>query len=177
VNDAAEALGASPSELDTLAAEGDDILDAPDLLESLRERSSPALPDGPAGAVWRTLLDALSVCTADAVERVAGLLGPPARLVVFGGGAGSEPWLAAKAARLDVPVWRTGAGEAVARGAAVLGGVAAGWWPSPGEAPAPSLRSGTEPALRSGTEPALRSGTEPALRSGTEPGLEAQRPG
>ena len=143
VNDAAEALGASPAELDAEAAEGDGILEAPDLLESLRARESPALPDGSAGAVWRTLLDALSVCTADAVDRVTGLLGPasgpPARLVVFGGGARSEPWLVAKAARLDLPVWRTAAGEAVARGAALFGGVAAGWWSSPEAAPGASL--------------------------------------
>ncbi len=178
VSDAAEALGAPPEELDARAAEGRGVLDAPGLLESLRERRSPALPDGPAGAVWRTLLDALSVCTADAVERVAGLLGlplrsgtqpplrsgtqpplrsgtqpplrsgtqpplrsgtQPPRLVVFGGGARSAPWLAAKAARLDVPVWRTEAREAVARGAALLGGVAAGWWPSEAAAPAARL--------------------------------------
>ena len=161
VNDAAETLGSDPADLDARATEGHGTLDAPGLLESLRERQPPALPDGPDGAVWRTLLDALSVCTADAVERVAALLGrrpqrsgtqPASRLVVFGGGARSEPWLAAKAARLQVPVWRTEAAEAVARGAAVLGGVAAGWWPSPAEAPPPALRSGTEPALRSGTE-------------------------
>ena len=145
VNAAAEALGMSPSDLDAEAAAGDGTLDAPDLLESLRERDPPALPDGPAGAVWRTLLDALSVCTAEAVGRVAGLLGGPnrqavPRLVVFGGGARSERWLAAKAARLDVPVWRTAAGEAVARGAAVFAGVAAGWWPAPADAPRPVLQ-------------------------------------
>ncbi|HEX2192239.1 MAG TPA: FGGY family carbohydrate kinase [Acidimicrobiales bacterium] len=139
VNEAAETLGADPAELDAEAAAGHDTLDAPGLLESLRRRDPPALPDGPAGVVWRTLLDALSVCTADAVERVTGLLPGAARLVVFGGGARSEPWLAAKTARLGVPVWRTAAGEAVARGAAVFGGVAAGWWSSPAEAPKPVL--------------------------------------
>jgi sugar (pentulose or hexulose) kinase len=141
VNDAAETLGMSPEALDAEAAAGEGTLEAPGLLTSLRERNPPALPDGPAGAAWRTLLDALSVCTADALERVVGVLGtqPDARLVVFGGGARSEPWLAAKAARLGVPVWRTAAGEAVARGAAVLAGVAAGWWSSPAEAPTPVL--------------------------------------
>ena len=138
VEHAADALGMSPSDLDAEAAEGDGTLEAPGLLESLRARNPPALPDGPAGAVWRTLLDALSVCTADAVERVTGLLGRPARVVVFGGGARSQPWLAAKAARLEIPVWCTAADEAVARGAAVLGGVAAGWW-APSEAPKPRV--------------------------------------
>jgi xylulokinase len=141
VDHAAGTLGRPPAALDAEAAEGHGTLEAPELLRSLRERNPPALPDGPAGAVWRTLLDALSVCTADAVDRVAELLGPPpdARLVVFGGGARSEPWLAAKAARLDVPVWRTAAREAVARGAAILAGVATGWWSSPAEAPTPVL--------------------------------------
>jgi xylulokinase len=139
VNEAADALGASPAELDAEAAGSTGALDAPGLLESLRRRDPPALPDGSPGEVWRALLDALSVCTADAVERVAGLLGAPGRLVVFGGGARSEPWLAAKAARLDVPVWRTAAGEAVARGAAVLAGVVADWWPAAAEAPKPRL--------------------------------------
>ena len=146
VNDAAEALGMSPADLDAEAA-GHGVVDAPGLLESLERRDPPALPDGPRGAVWRTLLDALSVCTADAVERVMTLLElpvhsgpqPAPRLVVFGGGARSEPWLAAKATRLDVAVWRTAAAEAVARGAALFGGVAAGWWSSPGEVPPPAL--------------------------------------
>jgi xylulokinase len=90
--------------------------------------------------VWRTLLDALAVCTAEAVEKVTGVLGPADRLVVFGGGAGSDPWLRAKAERVPVPVWRSTAGEAVARGAAVLAGVAAGWWPSAAAAPRPPLQ-------------------------------------
>jgi hypothetical protein len=34
-----------------------------------------------------------------------------------------------------VPVLRVVIPEAVARGAALAGGVAAGWWPSPGAAP------------------------------------------
>ncbi len=91
--------------------------------------------------MWRTLLDALAVCTGEAVDKVTGLLGPAPRLVVFGGGSRSAPWLAAKAARLALPVWRTTAAEAVARGAAVFAGVSAGWWGSPAEAPAPPLEA------------------------------------
>ena len=79
------------------------------------------------------------MCTTEAVEQVAVVLGAPRRLVVFGGGARSRPWLTAKAAKLDVPVWRTEAGEAVARGAAIFAGVAAGWWASAPEAPPPRL--------------------------------------
>ncbi|HEX2043241.1 MAG TPA: FGGY family carbohydrate kinase [Acidimicrobiales bacterium] len=138
---AADALGRSPAELDELAAgTPGPPLDAPGLLDSLHRRDPPVLPDGPPGAVWRTLLDALAVCTAEAVEKVTGLLGDADRVVVFGGGAKSDPWVAAKAERVPVPVWRSTAGEAVARGAAAFAGMAAGWWPSPAAAPRPDLQ-------------------------------------
>lgn len=139
---AAARLGHSPAELDQLAAgESPTPLDAPGLLDSLHRRDPPELPEGPPGAVWQTLLDALAVCTAEAVDKVTTLLGPAPRLVVFGGGAASEPWLAAKAGRVPAPVWRSTAREAVARGAAVFAGVAAGWWSSPAAAPRPSLQA------------------------------------
>ena len=142
VEAAAEALGASPRELDGLAADqGPDapLVDAPELAASLDRREPPALPDGPPGAVWATLLDALARFTAEAVNRVAEVVSPRSRLVVFGGGSGSEPWLAAKARHVPVPLWRSHVAEAVAQGAAVFGGVAAGWWPTPDAAPRPEL--------------------------------------
>ena len=142
LDDAAAQLGSSPAELDALAAtSGTEVLDPSSLVDDLRRRESPRLPEGEPGTVWRTLLDALAVCTGEAVDKVTGLLGPAPRLVVFGGGSRSAPWLAAKAARLELPVWRTTAGEAVARGAAVFAGVSAGWWRSPAEAPAPPLEA------------------------------------
>ena len=138
---AAEALGRSPAELDELATDADATsLHAPGLVDSLHRRDPPALPDGPPGAVWATLLDALAVCTAEAVERMTGLLGGATRLVVFGGGSRSDPWMAAKAQRVPLAVWRSTAAEAVARGAAVFAGVAAGWWPLPEAAPRAGLR-------------------------------------
>jgi xylulokinase len=150
VDHAAAALDSSPEELDALAAAGDGVLDAPGLIDSLRRRDPPLLPDGDPGAVWRTLLDALAACTAEAASRVTGLLGPAPRIVVFGGGGRSAPWLAAKARRADLPVWRSGAGEAVARGAAVAAGVGVGWWPSAAEAPAPPVEppQGQDPQER-----------------------------
>jgi xylulokinase len=129
-----EALGQSLSDLDDLAVDAEP-LDAPGLDESLSRRDPPALPDGPPGRVWATLLDALAASTEDAVSDVTGLLGERPRLVVFGGGAASRPWLAAKARRLPMPLWRSSAAEAVARGAALVAGVAAGWWASPDDAP------------------------------------------
>jgi len=64
------------------------------------------------------------------------------RLIVCGGGSRSGPWLRAKAeARADIAVWRCGAAEAVARGAALYAGVAAGWWPGVDSAPAAGLEA------------------------------------
>ena len=67
------------------------------------------------------------------------LLGPPGRIVVFGGGSRSRPWLELKAGAVPVPVLRVTAPEAAARGAALAAGVAAGWWPSLAGAPPAAL--------------------------------------
>lgn len=97
------------------------------------------LPGGPPGAVWNGVLAALAGRTRDAASRVEELCGPARRLVVFGGGSHSQPWLRAKAHAGSLVV-RSTTGEAVARGAAVFAGVAAGWWTAPEEAPAPLLQ-------------------------------------
>jgi len=136
--EAAAALGHSLPELDELAT-GADVLDAPHLVDSLRRRQQPHLPDGSPGEVWHTLLHHLAAQTARATEQVIGLLGPRGRLVAFGGGATSRPWLAAKAELTPLPIWRTTASEAVARGAVAFAGVATGWWRSPTDAPAAPL--------------------------------------
>lgn len=134
----AASLGRPLAQLDELSA-GAALLHAPGLRESLQRREPPRLPEGPDGAVWHTLLNELASLTAEAAVRVLGVVGPRRRLVVFGGGATSRPWLAAKAELALVPVWRSTASEAVARGAAVYGGVAAGWWPAPDVAPRPAI--------------------------------------
>ena len=140
VDSAAAALRSTPAALDDLAAEKTTgLLDAPGLLDSLRRRQPPRLPPGEPGAVWATLLDALATVTGEAIEAVTHVTGPRDRLVVFGGGSTSRPWLEAKArhATLPVvlPVWRSTTAHAVARGAALQAGVAAGWWPSTNDAP------------------------------------------
>ena len=125
----ADALGASPADLDGQAvgasrSDGSELLDAALVGDVL-------VPTGvPAGAIWNGLLAALSERTWHAVGRATALVGPPSRLVVFGGGAESRPWLQVKAAIGHVAVWRTTTREAAARGAALSAGVAAGWWPS-----------------------------------------------
>lgn len=134
----AASLGCSLAQLDALSADAP-LLDSPGLRESLQRRQPVRLPDGSAGAVWHTLLNELSSLTAAAADRVVSLVGPRRRLVVFGGGASSGPWLGAKSELVHLPVWRSTTSEAVARGAAVYGGVAARWWPAPEAAPRPPI--------------------------------------
>ena len=129
VDAAAAALGTTLAELDAMAA-GAAVLDAPGLVDSLRRRQPPALPAGDAADVWATLLDALAAETAAAVARVASVLGPRRRLVVFGGGSVSNPLLAAKRRRVPIPVERAPVTDAVAKGAARFGGVAAALHPN-----------------------------------------------
>jgi xylulokinase len=113
----AASLGRSPPELDRLAEAGSD-----------------------AGRRWSAALIELADRTVSAGRRVAELVDPHRRLIVFGGGSRSSPWLAAKAAAAGVPVVRSTVAEAAGRGAAVAAGSAAGWWPA-GAGPAPALEA------------------------------------
>lgn len=131
----AAALGGTPAELDDLA-EGCGRVDASALVVAVQEGSALDLPDAAPGQVWNGVLDTLAERTAQSVGRLVHLLGPRRRLIVFGGGSDSRPWLRAKAARAPLAVWRSPAPEAVARGAALFAGVAAGWWASTEDAPA-----------------------------------------
>ena len=135
---AASALGLSLRHLDALAESA-----APaavgELVADLQAGNAEGLGGGDPGAVWAGLLHALAERTGEAVIRAGDVVGPPKRLVVFGGGGRSRPWLAAKAGLVAVPVWRSTVAEAAARGAAASAGVAAGWWASPEEAPGAML--------------------------------------
>lgn len=130
----ARTLGASPPVLDRLA-EGAGRSPRPDLLDRALAGDVVVSPGEAPGEVWNALLGALSERTWEAVGRAADIVGPPARVVVFGGGARSRRWLSAKAQLGDVAVWRSTTREAAARGAALVAGVAAGWWSSPQDAP------------------------------------------
>jgi xylulokinase len=103
----AGALGQTPAELDRQAEAGTEV-----------------------GNRWAAALAELAARTVEAGARVAGLAGPHRRLIVFGGGSRSSPWLAAKAAAAGVPVLRSTVQDAAARGAALAAGSAAGWWPA-----------------------------------------------
>lgn len=136
---AARALGHSLPALDALA-ERAGTADATALLRSIQQGRLPEAPedwDGePVGAVWNGLLQALARRTAEAAGRLVELSGPARRLVVFGGGSHSRPWMRAKAEALraealSLPIVRSAEAQAAARGAALFAGVAAGWWPAP----------------------------------------------
>jgi xylulokinase len=146
LNAAARALGQPPAALDSLVEEApgpapgrDDGLDGARLVRALQEGGPLDLPAVPPGELWGCLLRALSERTWEAAGRLGELAGPRRRLVVFGGGSRSGPWLRAKAslAPFGLTVWRSPTGEAAARGAAVYAGMAAGWWPTPSDAPTP----------------------------------------
>lgn len=127
---AAGAFGRSVAELDRLATGAEAVHVGSEVLDALAHGRPAPLPDAPPGAVWAGLLHALTARTAEGYARLTRITGPCERLVVFGGGCASEPWLRAKAASLPVPVVRSPVGAAVARGAALSAGVAAGWWSS-----------------------------------------------
>lgn len=111
----AASLGRSPAELDGMVGSGTD-----------------------AGRAWEDALTELAGRTIAAGNRLAELAGPHKRLLVYGGGSRSLPWVAAKARAAGVPVLRCTVAEAAARGAARAAGSAAGWWPA-GDGPAPAL--------------------------------------
>jgi xylulokinase len=127
---AASALGRSLSALDDLAEQAG-VADATALLRSIQQGEIVQPPPSPAGAVWNGLLHALAQQTVEAARRLIELSGPARRLVVFGGGSHSRPWMRAKAQAASIPVVRSAEVQAAARGAALAAGVAAGWWPAP----------------------------------------------
>ena len=141
---ASGALGSSLRELDSLAR-GAGTVDATGWVAALADaaRSGSPVPDrleapgGAPGAVWNGVLQALAARTWEAADRVQAVAGSRRRLVVFGGGSRSRPWVEAKAAAGHLPVVRSAARQPVARGAALFAGVAAGWWPSVDAAPPP----------------------------------------
>ena len=137
---ASDALGRSLSELDELAgpATGADVTA---LVRSLEAGDEPDVPEASPGEIWKGMLVALAERTVEAAERVEALLGPARRMLVFGGGSRSRPWMEAKANASARPVFRVATEQAVARGAAVFAGVAAGWWQSPEDAPTAPLEA------------------------------------
>ena len=156
-------VGMPPAALDDLVAGGraDGPTGSPAPLLDLGQGIE--VPVGPAAEMWTATLWALARRTAAAAGRVAAVAGPHGRLVVFGGGSRSPAWLRAKAAEVGVPVLCCPVAEAAARGAALAGGVAAGWWPSVAAGPTPLDGPGLSAA---GPAPGIDAGGGPARTMG-----------
>ncbi len=135
----AEALGRPLSELDHLAEQAGEAEVDDDMVRAIQGGERPELPDASPGEVWNGLLRALSERTFESVGRLVELLGAGERLIVFGGGSRSVPWMKAKSKVADLAVLRARVPDAVVRGAACLAGVAAGAWSSVEEAPTSPL--------------------------------------
>jgi xylulokinase len=144
---AAAALGHTLQELDRLAAASNqdggaggtvDPGEADTLVVALQQHLDAPLPRADPGTVWRALLEALCRRTFEAASRLEVVAGRPSRLLAFGGGSRSRPWMEIKARLSPQPVAVPRIAEAAGRGAALFAGVAAGWWPSVEAAPAPA---------------------------------------
>ena len=143
---AADVLGAEPA---VLAAEAsgwppgaEDLLFAPYLAG---ERTPHADPNARGafvglslrhdrGALARAVLEGVAYGLRDSLELLRELGVAPAVARASGGGARSELWLEIVASVLGLPIERTEVEEGSAFGAALLGGVAAGVFPSTTEA-------------------------------------------
>ena len=98
-----------------------------------------SLPDGPEnprvegsgapGDVWRAATELVTGQARAVSATMSAAAGPHRELVVTGGWSNSTALMSAKAAALG-PLWRVGAGEAGARGAALLAGMAVGAYTS-----------------------------------------------
>lgn len=94
------------------------------------------------GALVRAVLEGVAFGLRDALDLVADLGGRPAVGRVSGGGARGELWLRIVASVLELPLERVAVDAGAAYGAALLGGVAGGFWASPDEAVAGCVRAG-----------------------------------
>jgi xylulokinase len=86
------------------------------------------------GALVRAVLEGVAFGLRDSLDLIGDLdpahPGRPELGRVSGGGARSEEWLQIVASVLELPLQRVAVDEGAAFGAAILGGVAAGVWPS-----------------------------------------------
>ncbi|MCW3038348.1 MAG: xylulokinase [Solirubrobacterales bacterium] len=82
------------------------------------------------GALVRAVVEGVAFALADGLDRVAALGARPTVARVSGGGARSRLWLQIVASVLDLTLERTAVDEGAAYGAALLGGVAGGVYPS-----------------------------------------------
>ena len=97
---------------------------------ALEARTAPTAP----GDEWRAAVETVTEQARELSDAISAATGPRGELVVTGGWSNSAALMAAKAQALG-PMWRTTAGEAGARGAALLAGHANGTYPTYGDMP------------------------------------------
>jgi sugar (pentulose or hexulose) kinase len=102
------------------------------------------------GDVWRAATETVTEQARALSAAISEATGPRGELVVTGGWSHSAALMSAKTAALG-PLWRTSADEAGARGAALLGGLAAGTYRSYREMPRAARTAFTD-GTRSGTD-------------------------
>jgi xylulokinase len=123
-------LGSGRLEIETAAA-GRDVAEpisaaAIVLLEGGRIPRDLDLTD-PVGA-WVSALEGYAALAAQGEASIRSLTGTEGPAILIGGGLRSPRWVEAKRRRATHPLFAVDEPEAVSRGAALLAGVAAGWW-------------------------------------------------
>ncbi len=112
---AAIRIEANPLSFDTLVGMQDGVI--PDDLLAL-----------PAEIAWAATLEGYAAAASEAERGMRTLAGVTGATLLIGGGLRSRRWIEAKLRRAEHPVAMASEREAVSRGAALLAGVAAGWW-------------------------------------------------
>jgi xylulokinase len=92
------------------------------------------------GALTRAVLEGVAFGLRDCLDVVREVGAAPEVGRASGGGARSELWLRIVASALELPVERLAVEEGAAYGAALLGGIAGGWWRDADEAVAACVR-------------------------------------
>jgi len=85
---------------------------------------------------WAAALEGYAAAAAHAERELRALAGTEGVTLLIGGGLRSRRWIEAKMHRAAWPLAMAAEREAVSRGAALLAGVAAGWWEPEGYPPA-----------------------------------------
>ncbi|WP_291049914.1 FGGY family carbohydrate kinase [Herbiconiux sp.] len=125
-----QSLGSDRLELENAATRRDQV--EPVSASAIARLESGILPPAldlsdPVGA-WVSVLEGYALLAAQGEASIRGLTGTQGPIILIGGGLRSPRWVEAKRRRATHPVLAAREPEAVSRGAALLAGVAAGWW-------------------------------------------------
>jgi len=124
-----KALGIDRGDIEFAAIRIDaDPLDFDTLLAMQSGEVPAALRALPPEVAWAATLEGYAEAAADAEAGMRGLAGVSGATLLIGGGLRSRRWIEAKLRRATHPVAMAAEREAVSRGAALLAGVATGWW-------------------------------------------------